>query len=151
MRIKRLTLSIVMLAVISSDWSFGRSLGQSGRERIEIEKEWRGEIKQELRRQAPPDLFIANEKAWAKLWKAYRGNEELPKIDFEKQLILVGVSDAINHDPMPGLTPVEEGDLKVMFLSHLTPPGNTETCRYTFVLINREGVKSINGKPIRKG
>src|SRR5262245_3268042 len=54
MRINGLTLSIVTLAVISPNLSFGRSLGQSGGKLIKFEKVWDGEIKLELRQQAPP-------------------------------------------------------------------------------------------------
>ena len=149
MRIKRLTLSIVMLAVISPNVSFGRSLGQSRGKLIKVEKAWDGEIKLELRQQAPPPLngFIADEKAWAKLWRAYRGNEELPKIDFDKQMIVVHVGDDPNHigyDP-DSLILDKEGDLKVSLITTLMGYINPKTCRYIFLLINREGVKTING------
>jgi len=152
MRIKRLTLSIVMLAVISPNLSFGRSLGQSGEKLIKVEKIWGGEFKLELRQQAPPNGFIADEKAWAKLWRAYRGNDELPKIDFDKQMVLVGVVESpngIGYSP-DTLKLNEEGDLNVSMPSTLIYYPNPETGRYIFLLISREGVKSINGKPIRK-
>ena len=96
MRIKQLTLSIVMIAVISPNLSFGRSLGQSGGKLVKVEKVWGGEIKLKLRQQAPPNGLVVDEKAWAKLWRAYRGNDELPKIDFDKQMILVGVVESPN-------------------------------------------------------
>jgi hypothetical protein len=154
MRIKRLTLSIVMLAVISPNVSFGRSLGQSRGKLIKVEKAWDGEIKLELRQQAPPPLngFIADEKAWAKLWRAYRGSDELPKIDFDKQMIL----DRVGNDPNvmgvihDELMLNEKGDLKVDFFSTQVKYINPKTCRYVFLLISREGVKSVNGKPVRE-
>jgi hypothetical protein len=152
MRIKRLTLSIVMLAVISPDLSLGRSLGQSEGRRIKIEKVWPGEIKLELRRQAPPNGFIANDEAWAKLWRAYRGNDELPKIDFDKKMVLVEVGrdpNQLGYDS-EGLILNEEGDLKAIFMSTLVGYVNPKTCRYMFLLISREGVKAVNGKPIRE-
>lgn len=151
MRIMRLTLSMVMIAAISPNLSSGRSLGQSGVKPVKIEKEWRGEIKLELLQLAPKNRFIANGKAWAKLWRAYRGNEEPPKIDFDKQMILVGFgrNDPTIISPYLGLMPDGEGDLKVIFVEHLVLPRNPETCRYIFLLISREGVKSINGTPIR--
>jgi hypothetical protein len=152
MRIKGLTLSIVMLAVISPDLSLGRSLGQSGGRRIMIEKVWGGEIKMELRRQAPPNGFIVNEEAWAKLWRAYRGNDELPKIDFDKKMVLVVVGrdpNQLGYDP-EGLILNEEGDLKAIFISTLVGYINPKTCRYMFLLVSREGVKSVNSNLIRK-
>jgi hypothetical protein len=120
MRIKQLTLSIVMLAVIPPNLSFGRGLGQIGGMLIKVEKVWGGEIKLELRQQVPPPLnrYIADEKAWAKLWRAYRGNEEPPKIDFDKQMIVVHVGgdpNLIGYDPN-SLILDAEGDLKVSFI-----------------------------------
>jgi hypothetical protein len=147
MRIKQLTLSIVMLAVISPNLSFGRSLGQSGGKLVKVEKVWGGEIKLELRQQAPPNGLFVDEKAWAKLWMAYRGNEELPKIDFDKQMILVRVGDDpndIGFDPN-SLILDEEGDLKVSFIQTEVRYINHKTCKYIFLLTSREGVKSING------
>jgi hypothetical protein len=140
-----------MLAVISSDWSFGRSLGQSGGKLIKVESEkyWSGVIKRELRHQAPPNGFIANEKAWAKLWRAYRGSDELPKIDFDKQMILVRVGNDLGM-VLDEFMLNEKGDLKAVSIGVLGCDLHPKTCEYIFLLISREGVKSINGKPIQK-
>jgi hypothetical protein len=151
MRIRRLTLSIVMLAVISLNLSWGHSLGQGKGKRIKVEKTWDGEIKAELLQQAPPNGFIVYEEAWAKLWEAYRGNKLLlPKIDFDKQMILVGFTGYPNRiGYMPDwLILDEEGDLAVSFVHTLVGYENPPTYRYIFLLISREGVKSINGNPI---
>src|SRR5262245_3727436 len=150
MRIKRLTLSIVIIAVICLNLFFGRSMAQSRGKLIKVEKVWDGEIRLALRRQAPPKGFIANEKAWAKLWMAYRGNDELPKIDFDEQMILVVVTNDPN-DIGPGrLILNRSGDLSVSIVSTLMGFANPETCKYIFMLISREGVKSINGAPVPK-
>src|SRR5215510_512457 len=154
MRIKHLTLSIMMLAVISPNLPCGFSLAQSRGKLIKVEKVWDGEIKFELLQQLPQKGVIANEKAWAELWRAYRGDDELPKIDFDKQMILVGVhSDPndIGYDPK-GLILNENGDLNVRSVSTIifSRFANPETCRYIFLLISSEGVKTINGKPVQK-
>jgi hypothetical protein len=152
-RIRHLTLSIVMLAVICPNLFFGHSQAQSRGKLIKVEKVWDGEIRLALRRQAPPEGFIANEKAWAKLWMAYRGNDELPKIDFDKQMILVVVSGDPNnivYDPR-GLILNKRGDLSVFYYTTLMGFTNPETCKYIFMLISRKGVKSISGIPVPKG
>jgi hypothetical protein len=155
MRIKRLTMSIVILAVICPNLFFGRSLAQSGEKLIEAEKTWEGEIKWELRQETPQNGFIVNEKAWAKLWEAYRGNKLLlPKIDFDKQMILVVLGDGVNSFGLGRLILNEMGDLTVLIDTTLIgglAHGNPETCRYIFILISREGVKSISGIPVPKG
>ena len=145
MRIKHLTLSIVMLAVISPNVPCGFSLGQSRGKLIKVEKVWDGEIKFELLQQFPK-VFIVNEKAWAELWRVCRGDDELPKIDFDKQMILVGV-----HNDPNGLILNENGDLKSSVSNFIVSAfAAPETCRYVFLLISREGVKTINGKPVQK-
>jgi hypothetical protein len=52
--------------------------------------------------------------------------------------------------PYPGLIPDEEGNLRVIFVSNLVSPRNPGTYQYAFLLISREGVKSINRNPIGK-
>jgi hypothetical protein len=68
-------------------------------------------------------------------------------------MILVGVGD--NYPDLflalIGSNPDWEGNLTFIFLSNPLAPRNPETCRYRFLLISREGVKSINGKPIQSG
>ena len=76
----------------------------------------------------------------------------MPKIDFNKQMILVGVRadpNGIGYSP-DMLRLNDEGDLNVSMPSTLIYYQNPETGRYLFLLINCGGVKSINGKPIRK-
>ena len=67
-------------------------------------------------------------------------------------MILVGVGadpNGIGYSPNT-LILNEEGDLKVSMVRTLIYYPNPETGRYIFLLISREGVKSINGNPIRK-
>jgi hypothetical protein len=115
---------------------------------VKIEKTWDGEIALELRKQAPADGYIANEEDFAKLWKAYRGDAELPKVDFTKQIILV----AVNSDPNQlGITATldNDGDLKIAVMSTLRAYIDPKTCRYQFALISRDGVKTIKGQPLK--
>jgi hypothetical protein len=86
-------------------------------------------------------------KAWAKLWKAWRGKEELPKVDFEKQLVLVrAVPGAINMIDLD-LKLSEKGELKGDFkATEIGGPGFA----YLIVVIDRAGIKSYNGKIIDK-
>jgi hypothetical protein len=149
MRIMCLTLSIMMIAGASHNLSFGHSVGQGRRKLIKVKKMWAGEIKLELLQQAPPNDFILDEDAWAKLWKAYCGDDELPKIDFDKQMILVKAGPnptAIHYDPQR-LILNEQGDLSVQYYTSWNryPDPNPKSGRYIFLQISREGVKSING------
>lgn len=109
---------------------------------------WRGEVELELRKQAPEAGYVADTKSWEELWKAYRGGEQLPQVDFTEHLILVGV----NSDPNKigaGLTVSEKGELAVMYSSTLIGFEDPKTCAYQFAKISRKGIKSINGRPIK--
>ena len=52
---------------------------------------WSGKIKNEsLCKFAPQFGLITDAETWKTLWTAWRSNQERPKIDFAKDLILVG-------------------------------------------------------------
>jgi hypothetical protein len=110
-------------------------------------KTWGGLMKIELRGKAPN--YIANKEAWAKFWKLYRGDEKLPAVDFEKQLIVV----VVNNDPN-GISAMLEldakGDLKIDYASTEIKFINPTTCAYQVALIPRAGIKTIMGVPIAK-
>jgi hypothetical protein len=116
---------------------------------IKVEKTWEGEVKIELRKEAPETGYLADEGAWAKLWKAYRGEEKMPEVDFDKELILV----AVNTDPNRiSISPEVDakGDLKVTSTRTLIAFIDPKTCAYQFALTKREGIKTISGKAISK-
>jgi len=122
------------------------NLGQSP---VELLRTWDGEVKIELTKEAPEDGYIAGKERLESLWKAFRGNEELPKVDFAKELVLI----AVNKDPNRISIRAElddNGDLKVKAISTMMGYFNPTTCRYQFAVISRSGIKTINGKPIRK-
>ncbi|MEI7731855.1 MAG: hypothetical protein WCO56_19945 [Verrucomicrobiota bacterium] len=98
-------------------------------------------------KEVPARGYITNAKAWAKLWKAWRGQEELPPIDFQKQLVLVGATACAGNQISPGFTLDAKGDLKGGFMSTMMAgPGFA----YAIAVINRAAVKTYNGQPIAK-
>jgi hypothetical protein len=82
---------------------------------VKVEKEWKGgsgeKKDNEAWKQAPPDMVIADSKAWEKLWKAWHFEKELPKVDFEKDLILVVACEGPNSIRIDKLTLSEKGNL----------------------------------------
>jgi hypothetical protein len=112
---------------------------------IEFKQNWCGTIPKELRKAAPAKGYIANDSEWSKLWKTYRSNEALPKIDFDRELILLYVHfDANSVEMIPA---IGKGDLAVNVA--FTEAGMADTpCTYMFVSIDRRGIKTIDGKPI---
>lgn len=124
------------------------SVGSEGPHDVKLLETWRGEVKLELRKQAPHSGFITDTESWEKLWKAYRGDEKVPPVDFTEHLILVGV----NRDPnqIGAVAKLgEKGDLKVAYMGTLIGFVDPKTCAYQFAKISRKGIKSINGKPIK--
>ena len=60
---------------------------------MELVRQWHGAFRrpqdEALIKEAPASGYIANPEAWAKLWKAWRGQQAIPDVDFGKQFVLV--------------------------------------------------------------
>jgi hypothetical protein len=93
---------------------------------VKLEKTWEGEVSIELRGEAPEKGYIADEDAWARRWKTYRGDEKLPWVDFKTNLILVAVSKDLNRIWIKARVD-NEGDLEIWHGS---------TCRPTMLECN---------------
>ena len=90
---------------------------------------------------------IANPKAWAKLWKTWGGDQEVPKVDFEKELVLVAAGPGPNIIMVNDLTLNDKGDLAFRWsITERAGPGITAK----FLKVSREGVKTVNGKALSK-
>lgn len=115
---------------------------------VKLVQTWTGEVKIELRKEAPKDGFINDKETFAKFWKAFRGDEKQPEIDFSKELVLV----AVGMDPNKlgiGAALDAKGDLKVLVRSTLIAFENPTTAAYQFGTVPRTGIKSVNGKEIK--
>ena len=115
-------------------------------------QEWRGgfpnQADEPLMQEAPQCGYIASQAAWAKLWKAWRREEPLPKVDFSKELIMVGVTDCSGNKFDPSFWLDEEGVLSGRFWpTKMGGPGFA----YVILLIDRKGIKTYKGKSIDTG
>jgi hypothetical protein len=119
-----------------------------GQKSVLLERLWNGEISIELRSQAPEGGYIVSQQEWEKLWKAYRGNAPVPEVDFTKELVLVGVNKDPNNIGVQAKLD-DKGDLKVTYTTTLMFIQDPKTCKYQMGVIKREGVKTINGDPIK--
>ncbi len=113
---------------------------------VEPTARWQGMIKDvSLRKLAPEEGFLADAKSLETLCKAWRPEEEIPTVDFSKEIILVGVVPGPNR---VGFQPLldEKGDLQFVVLGTLVDgPG----FGYLLLKVSREGVKTVNLKPLR--
>ena len=105
-------------------------------------REWTGKLSDnKLKAAAPKSLFIADEKAWNTLWKAWRGKEEVAKVDFAKELVLVGVGSGPNIPMMkPQLS--DDGDVTIGFAQTLI---GGDGFGYRISVIPRKDVVSVRG------
>jgi hypothetical protein len=93
-----------------------------------------------LMKEAPAGGVITTAKDFEKLCKAWK--IEAPKVDFTKNIVLVGTTSGgrINGRPL-----LKDGDLKVGFIATRDlRPG----FRYLMIVYPREGVKTVNGKEL---
>ena len=106
---------------------------------------WSGKIKDEtLRKLAPQSGFVADAETWKKLWTAWRPKDELPKVDFAKELILVGPVPGPNHVVMQPTIEESRNVKFTVFGTEIAGPG----FGYKLIKMVRDGVKTVNGKPI---
>jgi hypothetical protein len=124
-----------------------------------LTKLWKGTQGIDLMKELPAGGYIDQPAAWEKLWRAWRGKEELPKIDFEKEMVVVSVrKDRFIRSTMYTLL-TKEGNLIVGVAAELYEWGDfgakreppvDERFSYHIGVINRAGVKSVGGKPLAK-
>lgn len=98
-----------------------------------------------LQKMAPENGFITDAATFEKLWKAWRPEEKTPKVDFEQDFVIVGTVDGPN---LVILRPALEEDGNVKYVAagtRMAGPG----FGYRLVKMSREGVKTINGHPIK--
>lgn len=113
-------------------------------EKKDATTEMRGSVADEsLMKQAPDGGVIASAKAMEKLAKAW--GIKVPKIDFEKSIVLLATtrgSELSIEGPR-----LKDGDLTVGFI---TTDDLRPGFRYLLVVHPRAGVKTVNGKPLPK-
>jgi hypothetical protein len=114
---------------------------------IEFKQSWCGTVSKQLRALAPGMSSIVSQTAWSKLWQAYRGREPLPKIDFNREIVIAYVHIDSNALYVSPAIDSAKGDLAVG--ASFTEVGSSnESCTYMFGKLDRRGFKTINGKPI---
>ena len=93
---------------------------------------------------------VMDEKSWQRLWTLLRKDEDLPKVNFREYLVIVTVNANPNQLWIePRLS--EKGHLTLGGGQRLLGFGNSFShCFYRFDVIDRRGVKTIDGKAFDK-
>jgi hypothetical protein len=147
----RTTLLLAILA--AAIWGVGSTppAAWAADKAVKVEKKWKAgstEKKDNDRwKEAPKDGVIAGPKAWAKLWKAWYGDKEAPKVDFKKEVVLVAAGSGPNIIQIEELKLSDKGDLQ--FKWSITERGGDGFVA-TILKVKREGVKTVNGKKLPK-
>lgn len=100
-----------------------------------------------LKKHAPKGNLVVDSKSFAKLWKAWKRAGELPKVDFAKDFVFVGVVPGPNR-AFGGGRLSEGGELKVFVAG--TKRGGPGF-GYVLMQFPRAGVKSVNGVALKAG
>lgn len=111
-------------------------------------QEWSGRSRDTAgKKLAPKNGVITNKKDWAKLWKAWRPDDKVPEINFRKQIVIVSTIGGPNR-MFVRLSKDDKGNVSVLAGgTKIGGPG----FGYHLAVIDRKGVKSVNGKPLGKG
>jgi RNA polymerase sigma factor (sigma-70 family) len=117
---------------------------------VPIQQSWEGILpKRRLIKESPPDGFVVEAEAWAKMWRAWRGKEKIPAIDFDRQLAIILTVSGPNRIQAPVLRIDAAGNVRVSLPASTSLPDDGRI-GYRILLIDRTGVQSVNGRSIFK-
>jgi hypothetical protein len=111
---------------------------------MQVSQQWSGTSRVS---EGKPDAgVVVDQDAWAKVWQGIFPNKQVPTIDFSKQLVIVATSSGPNR-LIGRLTIDEQGNVTGRFgATRMGGPG----FGYAMFLVDRDGIKTYNGKPIPK-
>ena len=115
---------------------------RAGKKAVKLTQQWKGSVADEALQKGAPD-FLADQKALEKLWKEWKIEHKLPKLDFRKELVILVTTKGSRLNLSAQLD--DKGNLQV--LGEQTAdlrPG----FRYVLATVPREGIKTVNKKPL---
>jgi hypothetical protein len=111
--------------------------------KVEITMQWSGSVEDE---KAIKPECITSAKGLEAVWKAWKVNGDVPKVDFTKSMV-VAVYSVGSKLKMARATLDDNGDLTVVGVgTRDIRPG----FRYVLGVVSREGVKTVNKKELPK-
>jgi hypothetical protein len=131
---------LVSVAVVAVSVSGARAEKQA----VKLEREWKGSVEnEELAKDAPASIVDA--KALEKLWKAWKIEDQAPKVDFKRELLILTTTSGSKLRLSASLD--GKGNLEVLGMATRDlRPG----FRYVIATVSREGVETVNGKKLPK-
>lgn len=116
-------------------------------DKIPFKQTWGGkDLVNDLKSAAPQEPYLSDTGNWQKLWQAWRRGEKLPPVDFNKDLIVFCITGSPNSCGI-NLSLDKDGNLKVTAISTLIV-SDEKSFNYQIALIDRAGIKTVNGKTL---
>lgn len=134
-----------LFVVVCASLFMSNAVGQPRPEFLQPSAQWTGVFKNEGPRSALPEgNLIAEEESWAKLWKAWRPEEELPEVDFAESIVYVGTAPGPNRT-LFSASRAADGELRITLGgTKIGGPG----FGYVLAVLPREGLETYQGKPL---
>ena len=119
-----------------------------GKKQIKPTQQWSGKSgDEELAKRAPKAGYLTDQKTFEELWTAWKLKDKAPVLDFTKQIAFIQLATGGPNVPRPSYTLDDKGNLTVLSISTLIGgPG----FGYSVDLLNREGIKTYQGKAIEE-
>lgn len=95
----------------------------------------------------PPTGVVTDQSSWQSLWNAWRAGQEIPKVDFQNQIVLVATADGPNMVMTSSLNLTPSGDLRYEAASASIKKIGAGF-GYTLLIIPRAGILSVNGQKL---
>jgi hypothetical protein len=117
---------------------------QAQKKQVKPTNEWSGSVEdQNLMKDAPRCITTA--KGLDNLWKAWKITAKMPKVDFDKEIVVIEVTVGSRLRLSANLD--AKGNLQVFGLgTRDLRPG----FRYVIATVSKDGVKTVNGKELPK-
>jgi hypothetical protein len=111
---------------------------------VKMTHQWNGSVGDVKLMKGAPEC-VTSEKGLEKLWKAWMIADKMPKVDFAKEIVVIGTTTGSKL--RLGASLDAKGNLQVLGLgTRDLVPG----FRYVMATVSKEGVKTVNGKELPK-
>jgi hypothetical protein len=113
------------------------------KKKLEIGMKWNGSVENE---KAIKPEAITSAKGLAAVWKAWKVDGDVPKVDFDKNIVVAVYSSGSKLN-LAAANLDDKGNLEVVgFGTRDLRPG----FRYVLGVVSKDGVKTVNGKDLPK-
>lgn len=111
---------------------------------VPLTNKWTGSVADVALKKGVPEV-ITSPKVLEKVWNAWMVKGKLPKLDFTKEIVILGTTSGSRLNLSARLD--DKGDLQIIgFGTADFGPG----FRYVLATVPRTGVKTVNKKPLPK-